>query len=99
MHRCSSTWCRRPRPPRIAHALTGIHTLKLNTLEAAAVLGRDIDRRDDAEVARAAEQLVAMGADRVFLTRGELGVVAYDGAECVALPRPVRPGRQRHGRW
>ena len=61
---------------RIAQALTGVHTLKLNTLEAAAVLGHEVDARDDAGVTRAAEQLVSMGADRVFLTRGELGVVA-----------------------
>ena len=76
---------------RAVGALQGIHTLKLNTLEAAAVLGHDVEARDDADVARAAAQLIAMGVDRVFLTRGELGVIAHDGAQGITLPGP-RPG-------
>ncbi len=72
----------------MANALAGVHTLKLNTLEAAAVLGHDVDDLDDADVTRAAEQLISMGVDRVFLTRGHSGSSRMTAPSVSRCPAP-----------
>ena len=63
---------------RVAAALPHVHTLKLNALEAGALLGREVDRASDEAVEAAAADLLALGVRRVFITLGRLGVFARD---------------------
>ncbi len=66
-----------------------IHTLKPNRLEAALLSGVAIETRADAE--RAADKLLQMGVQRLFLSLGADGVYAADGAQRLWLPN--FPGR------
>ena len=70
---------------RAADALEGVHTLKLNSLEAGALLGREVDGHRDSDVARAASELLGLGVGRVFITLGRLGVFARDADNSVRL--------------
>lgn len=74
--------------PRASGVLSRLHALKLNVLEAAALLGRPLAPEDDAGCIAAACDLIDSGASRVFLTRGRLGVIAVDRHETLALPAP-----------
>jgi pseudouridine kinase len=71
---------------RTMAALPRVHTLKLNALEAGALLGRDVDRASDADVESAARDLISLGVRRVFITLGRHGVFARDDQAGVRLP-------------
>jgi pseudouridine kinase len=73
---------------RIATVLPQIHALKLNVLEAGALLDTTITAEDEDACRVAASDLVAAGVTCVFLTRGSDGVVAADADEVVSLPAP-----------
>jgi len=73
---------------RIATVLPQIHALKLNVLEAGALLGTTVASEDEDACREAARALVSAGVTRVFLTRGSSGVVAADAGEVVSLPAP-----------
>ncbi len=62
---------------KLKNILGGIHTLKLNKLEAEFLSGRSVDGPDDlAEVSR---WFLSEGVDRVFITLGSRGVFYNDG--------------------
>ena len=73
---------------RIAAVLARVHALKLNVLEASALLGRTLSADDELACAAATRELIDAGVTRVFLTRGTLGVIAADAAETLSLPSP-----------
>jgi len=74
--------------PRLLGLLDRVNALKLNTLEAGALLGRSVAAGDDADVRDAARALVALGVARVFITRGAVGVIAADRDTVTSLPAP-----------
>lgn len=73
---------------RIASVLDRVYALKLNVLEANALLGTAVSAEDDAGCSATARALLDAGVSRVFLTRGPRGVIAADGAETLTLPAP-----------
>jgi pseudouridine kinase len=73
---------------RATAALPGVHTLKLNALEAGALLSREVDRASDAEVESATQDLMSLGVRRVFITLGRHGVFARDSQGGVRLRAP-----------
>ncbi len=73
---------------RVAPVLDRLHALKLNLLEAGAILGMSLRADDAAACEAAAGALVAAGVKRVFLTRGAGGVIAADATEMLSLPAP-----------
>jgi pseudouridine kinase len=73
---------------RARGALPHVHTLKLNALEAGAILGREVNPTTENDVVRAGEDLRALGAKRVFVTLGPLGVFAQDAGGTVRLAAP-----------
>lgn len=89
---CASPWIVDPvsaaKAPRMLGLLGGVYALKLNALEASALLGRHVAADDDADVSDAAAALVALGVKRVFLTRGTAGVIAADRNTVTSLPAP-----------
>jgi pseudouridine kinase len=91
-HECSSPLLLDPvsagKAPRAVTALPAVHTLKLNTMEAGALLGRTVNRDDEGEVERAAWDLLEVGVRRVFITLGRRGVMALDDREALMLPAP-----------
>ncbi len=72
--------------PRLRGALSKLHTLKANRLEAEALTGIAIT--DDASANRAADALLAAGVRRVFITLGPDGVLAAEGAVRLRLANP-----------
>lgn len=69
--------------------LSRIHTLKPNQLEAELLTGIAIHGKADVE--KAAQKLLELGVERVFITRGAEGVYAATLEE--ALWHPILPGR------
>lgn len=61
-----------------------VHTLKANDLEAASLVGREIN--DDMDLIYACDYLHEKGFKNVFITLGEKGVFCSDGNEKVKLP-------------
>ena len=75
--------------PRLLGALRRLWALKPNAIEAEALTGTPVHDADSA--ARAARQLVDMGAARVFITLGENGACCADGDGLAMLPgAPIR---------
>lgn len=74
---------------RAAGILEKLAALKLNILEAGALLGRSIDADCEEEVAAAAAELLAAGVGRVFITLGMRGVYAADASGHLSLPAPT----------
>jgi len=74
--------------PRAAGILEKLTALKLNVLEAGALLGRSIDADCGEEVAAAAAELLAAGVGRVFITLGWRGVFAADASGHLSFPAP-----------
>jgi pseudouridine kinase len=74
---------------RAEGALSHVHTLKLNALEAGVILGRKVDPTIESEVTRAGVDLLALGVQRVFVTLGPLGVLAQDARATVRLDAPL----------
>jgi len=74
--------------PRVANLLDRVYALKLNVLEAGALLGQTLHAEDEDGCKAAATALLARGVTRVFLTRGAAGVIAADGSEMLNLPAP-----------
>jgi len=70
--------------PRLLKALPRLRALKPNALEAEAL--SQIPIHDPGSAARAARQLAAMGAGRVFVTLGERGVCCAEGGQTLYLP-------------
>ena len=73
---------------RVSALLDRVYALKLNVLEAGAMLGHPPNADDDAECEAAVSALLARGVKRVFLTRGPAGVIAADATEMLSLPAP-----------
>jgi len=69
---------------RLKPALPYLYALKPNRIEAELMTGLEI--HSEAEAARAAEAIAAMGVRRVYLTMGVQGAVCVEGARCVRLP-------------
>ena len=67
-----------PKAKKIKGRLKGIHTLKLNKLEAAFL--SDIAIEDQAGLSAAATELQSQGVKRVFITLGEEGVYYLEGS-------------------
>jgi len=74
--------------PRVSALLDRVYALKLNVLEAGALLGRTPDADDGDACEAAVGALLGRGVKRVFLTRGRYGVIAADAAEMITLPAP-----------
>jgi len=74
--------------PRASEILDKLAALKLNVLEAGALLGRSVDADSGDEVAAAAVELLAAGVGRVFITLGPRGVHAADASGHLNLPAP-----------
>ena len=74
---------------RLKGVLPYLTALKPNRIEAEILTGRKINGRDDARLA--AEQLVSMGVQHVFLTVGEQGVCVADASGSVFLKTQMRP--------
>lgn len=62
----------------------GIHTLKMNRLEAEVVSGGSL--RDEKDMSAAAEAMLAKGVERVFITLGADGVFCEDKRTSFLLP-------------
>jgi len=73
---------------RVSSLLDRVYALKLNVLEAGALLGQTLSAEDGDACEAAASALLDRGVTRVFLTRGAAGVIAADGAEMLRLPAP-----------
>lgn len=69
--------------------LSKIHTLKPNQLEAELLTGIGIHGKADVE--KAAQKLLELGVDRVFITRGAEGV--YAATREGSLWQPILPGQ------
>lgn len=78
--------CRKAEKLRRVLLRGGAHlfTLKANLAETETLVGRAI--RNDGELAGAAEQLHALGAERVYITLGKDGVFFSDGKTAGRLP-------------
>ena len=75
--------------PRLLGALPKLAAVKPNAIEAETLTGIPVHGPDSAT--RAARRLVALGANRAFITLGERGVCCADGHETLFLPGgPVR---------
>ncbi len=74
--------------PRISQVLDRVYALKLNVLEAGALLSQTLSADDEDACEAAVSKLLARGVTRVFLTRGAAGVIAADSAEMLNLPAP-----------
>lgn len=73
---------------RATGILARLDVLKLNVLEAGVLVGRAVDGRSDADVEAAADELLALGVGRVFVTCGERGVHAADATGHLRVPAP-----------
>lgn len=73
---------------RISSLLDRVYALKLNVLEAGALLGETLRAEDGDACEAAVRELVVAGVQRVFLTRGAAGVLAADATEILSLPAP-----------
>jgi pseudouridine kinase len=67
-----------PKAKKIKGRLKGIHTLKLNKLEAAFLT--DIDIKDQASLKAASAAILKQGVKRVFITLGDEGVYYQEGS-------------------
>jgi len=74
--------------PRISPVLDRVYALKLNVLEAGALLNQSLSAHDESACEGAVSALLARGVRRVFLTRGAHGVIAADRCELLNLPAP-----------
>ncbi len=72
--------------PRLCGALSRLHTLKPNRIEAAALSGVPIT--DEQSLLCAADALLATGLRRVFITLGQDGVLAAEGTVRLRLSNP-----------
>lgn len=70
--------------PRLLEALPHLSAIKPNAIEAETLTGIPVHGPDSA--ARAARQLVELGAKRAFITLGERGACCADGDETRFLP-------------
>lgn len=69
---------------KVLPILSGIHTLKPNRLEAELLSGVKIESRDD--LPKAADKLLQMGVQRLFISLGAEGVYAAEGDLRLWLP-------------
>jgi pseudouridine kinase len=72
--------------PRVRGMLSHIGVLKVNALEAGTLVDREI--HDSRLAEKAARELIALGAGRVFVTLGARGVIAADENHCIHMTPP-----------
>jgi pseudouridine kinase len=77
--------------PRLKPYLSAIHTLKMSTIEAAALTG--LDARTPEQLSEIASHLHSAGVERVFVTRGEQGVF-YSAGEAQGSQRLAAENRE-----